>query len=60
MSAKEVGIRGVCVCVLRELKGVSLLRAVAKIFPRYFIFIVKYSAHMADRGNSCSQPAIQK
>lgn len=45
--------------MLRELEGLSLLKVV-EVLPRYFIFIVKYSARMVDRGNFCSQPAIQK
>lgn len=47
------------VCILRELVGFSLLKVV-EVLPRYFIFIVKYSVRMVDRGNFCSQPAIQK
>ena len=43
-----------------ELVGLSFLKVVAKILPRYFIFIVKYSVHMVDRGNFRSQPTIQK
>lgn len=58
MSAKKEGILGGCVC-MRELDGLSLLKVV-EVLPRYFIFIVKYSARMVDRGNFCSQPAIQK
>lgn len=46
--------------MLAELVGLLLLKVVAKILPRYFIFIVKNSVHMVDRGNFCSQPAIQK
>ncbi len=65
MSAKKEGIPGVCVCVCvcvcmpRELEGLTLLKVV-EVLPRYFIFIVKYSVRMVDRGNFCSQPAIQK
>lgn len=63
MSAKR-GVGGyweyvLCVCMTRELEGPSLLKVV-EVLPRYFIFIVKYSARMVDRGNFCSQPAIQK
>lgn len=47
------------VCMVGELEGLSLLKVV-EVLPRYFIFIVKYSACMVDRGNFCSQPAIQK
>lgn len=45
--------------MLRGLEGLSVLKVV-EVLPRYFIFIVKYSARMVDRGNFCSQPAIQK
>lgn len=47
------------VCMLWELEGLSLLKVV-EVLPRYFIFIVKYSTRMVDRGNFCSQPTIQK
>lgn len=56
---KKDGVLGKGVCMPRELVGLSLLKVV-EVLPRYFIFIVKYSMRMVDRGNFCSQPAIQK
>lgn len=47
------------VCMLWELEGLSLLKVV-EVLPEYFVFIVKYSVRMVDRGNFCSQPTIQK
>lgn len=54
---KKRGCKERGVCILRELVG---LLKVVEVLPRYFIFILKYSLHMVDRGNFCSQPAIQK
>lgn len=43
-------------CILGEWRVLK----VVEVLPRHFIFIVKYSVHMVDRGNFCSQPGIQK